>query len=783
SVSNSTDEGADSLTVWIYVDGDVHYEHYIAFLNAGEVYELPGISDVGFYTVGWHLIKGQLDPYGSGPSIPAYAWPDQPDAVAAVIYFSDNSPLTNQEIGITGLIRNMGGVPFGGDSLGVAFYDSLEEVISEIWYGDVLVPLPCGGSTAAILEHGFSPAGDHIIRMFADPDSEYVEWDETNNTLDRLLPVRDPRPDFVVTYDGVTAEDPLASPGDSISFLAEIWNLGETSYEDTVLVRFKMDDSALTPLNLFPDGIPMDSARVCTSAAYWSGEWATEPDSHMLRVKVDPADEIPEINEFNNSAECRVPVDFEVRPIDACEMFQDTRDPDCDRILEWHEVQLHARVWNLGCFPAHDSIAVRFYDIFGSPPVTTHIASAWIEGLEDHKDEASVHVDHQFIERGLHEVLVWVDEDSTWDGNVRWAEYTRTNNTFSRQVWVVGEYPDITLNSEHINPSLLTPGIGDSVTVTATVFNTGLAVADSFDVCFNIDSTSLGDPVVIPFLGYNPDGHPPNYVSLEADSIWVIDESDCGPHAIWIITDCDSALVEMDEDNNEATRIILVCEDVPDLYVPQREFTVTPIGQFDVGVEPATGHSFWLEAVVHNSGGRAAAATAAFEYKIPREDWRFIGNEPIYVTAQGQDSVRTLWEAPVDECQLRVTISGTEPPELNYANNTTIVNFKSGEIVEMDTPDIEAPRLTMLYQNAPNPFRPSTTIRFDLPDTRKVSLKIYDVQGRLVRTLMDSRLPGGQYALRWDGKSDSRYMVGAGVYFCRMVAGGYERTLKMVQIK
>ena len=784
SVVNGTASTVYDLTVWIFVDGALLFRYDIASLGAGELLELPGIPAVGFSNVGGHLIQGQLDPYGAGPSIPVYAWPNQPDALPSAIYFSDGAPLVDQEIGITGLVRNLGGVPFGGDSLGVAFYDSLEEVLelSEIWYGKVPVPPPCGGSTVAAFNDAFSPAGDHIVRLFADPDSEYVEWNEDNNVLDRVLPVRDPRPDFLVTYEGLLAVDPLASPGDSVSFLAEVWNFGETSYEDTVWVRFMMNDSTLLPVSFLPEGIPLDSVRVCASAALWTGDWTVDPDSHLVQVKVDPANEIVEIHEFNNSADCRVPVDFEIRPIDACEMFQDTMDPDCDRILEWDEVEIHARVWNLGCFSAGDSIEVRFYDIFGFPePDTTYIASAWVDSLGDHKHERDVHILHQFIARGLHEVLVWVDEDSTWDGSARWAEYTRQNNSLSAQVRVGGEYPDITLNSEHINPSQLTPGVGDSVIIAATVFNIGLAVADTFAVSFRVDSDSLGDPPRVPFLGYNPDGHPPNYTTLQIDSVWVITEADCGPHALWVVTDCDSALAEMDEDNNEATRVILVCEDVPDLYVLDREFSATPIGEFQVGVDPAAGHSFWLEAVVHNAGGRAGTATATFECKVVGEGWEFIGNEPVYVAAQSQDSVGVLWTAPAEKCKLRVTISGTQPPELNYANNSTMVDFRFGEV--MGTPDAELPRLAMLHSNAPNPFRPSTTIRFDLPDTRRVTLKVYDAQGRLVRTLLDAPLAGGQYALRWDGRSDARYRVGAGVYFCRMVAGDYERTLKMVLIK
>ena len=85
-----------------------------------------------------------------------------------------------------------------------------------------------------------------------------------------------------------------------------------------------------------------------------------------------------------------------------------------------------------------------------------------------------------------------------------------------------------------------------------------------------------------------------------------------------------------------------------------------------------------------------------------------------------------------------------------------------------------------IAQNAPNPFNPQTTIRYSLPTTVAVSLRIFDVQGRLVRTLVDAREAAGDYAIQWDGKDDHGLAAGSGTYFYRLDAGGKTASDKMV---
>lgn len=83
-----------------------------------------------------------------------------------------------------------------------------------------------------------------------------------------------------------------------------------------------------------------------------------------------------------------------------------------------------------------------------------------------------------------------------------------------------------------------------------------------------------------------------------------------------------------------------------------------------------------------------------------------------------------------------------------------------------------------LSQNYPNPFNPSTVIRFVVPGSRFVSLRIYDVLGRLVKTLVNKVESPGSYEVTFDAAS-----LASGVYFYRLTAGGYVKTRKMVLIR
>jgi T5SS/PEP-CTERM-associated repeat protein len=87
-----------------------------------------------------------------------------------------------------------------------------------------------------------------------------------------------------------------------------------------------------------------------------------------------------------------------------------------------------------------------------------------------------------------------------------------------------------------------------------------------------------------------------------------------------------------------------------------------------------------------------------------------------------------------------------------------------------------------LLQNAPNPFRSSTSIRFDLPEPGAVRLVVYDVHGRRVRALRDEEFPAGNHEVWWDRRNDSGGQVASGLYFYQIHANDKVATRKMILV-
>ncbi len=90
----------------------------------------------------------------------------------------------------------------------------------------------------------------------------------------------------------------------------------------------------------------------------------------------------------------------------------------------------------------------------------------------------------------------------------------------------------------------------------------------------------------------------------------------------------------------------------------------------------------------------------------------------------------------------------------------------------------DVPTRFTLYQNYPNPFNPSTTIKFELPKTSRVSLRVYDVIGREVSTLVDDERPAGKYEVQFKAQK-----LSSGVYFYRIEAGSYVDTRKLTILR
>ena len=103
---------------------------------------------------------------------------------------------------------------------------------------------------------------------------------------------------------------------------------------------------------------------------------------------------------------------------------------------------------------------------------------------------------------------------------------------------------------------------------------------------------------------------------------------------------------------------------------------------------------------------------------------------------------------------------------------------------DVDDPDSAVPERTRLVGNYPNPFNPATTIRFDLAARATVTLRVHDLAGHAVRTLIEAQsMPQGRFEAVWRGRDDAGRPAPGGVYLARLEAPGVIRTLQLTLLK
>ena len=187
-----------------------------------------------------------------------------------------------------------------------------------------------------------------------------------------------------------------------------------------------------------------------------------------------------------------------------------------------------------------------------------------------------------------------------------------------------------------------------------------------------------------------------------------------------------------------------------------------------------------------------------------------------YVTVEGSNDglvwipLDGAWDAREDSAWMDAFNSASDGNPSMYRNRTIDLSqyFQVGEVIVLRfrmfadgaitawgwaidniiiTTDVTAvgdlPAATSLAQNYPNPFNPTTTIAFSLDRSGPVKLQVFDVSGRLVRTLVNETRAAGPYRIDWDGKDNAGRAAAAGIYMYRLAAGDHVQQKKMTLIK
>jgi hypothetical protein len=118
-----------------------------------------------------------------------------------------------------------------------------------------------------------------------------------------------------------------------------------------------------------------------------------------------------------------------------------------------------------------------------------------------------------------------------------------------------------------------------------------------------------------------------------------------------------------------------------------------------------------------------------------------------------------------------------------FVSSNDTFNLYSGDLIYIENNQSSIPGIFILHQNYPNPFNPATTIKYDLAKSDKVSLKIYNLLGQEVRTLVNHNEAAGFKSVVWNGKNNNGKAVSSGIYFYRLETGSFVKTMKMLLVR
>ena len=168
----------------------------------------------------------------------------------------------------------------------------------------------------------------------------------------------------------------------------------------------------------------------------------------------------------------------------------------------------------------------------------------------------------------------------------------------------------------------------------------------------------------------------------------------------------------------------------------------------------------------------------------------FAGKEPVATDSigaflMGLDCEATKIKLPGDngygdlECDNYLDLLHTKGIGTNQLNEINVVGDGKDLITSVrPSANSQKPENFKLCANYPNPFNPSTMIVFFLPQNEYMTLKVYDITGRLIETLIEGEVPAGEHRLQW-----SAHGLASGVYLCRMEAKDFSETIKMIYQK
>jgi hypothetical protein len=169
--------------------------------------------------------------------------------------------------------------------------------------------------------------------------------------------------------------------------------------------------------------------------------------------------------------------------------------------------------------------------------------------------------------------------------------------------------------------------------------------------------------------------------------------------------------------------------------------------------------------------------------KIPLGAYRFLrGGQDFHGSGTVFGSIELINDTALVSAVYADSVFNTARQDSFFLRADAVILEQFQDVSSIFDPSV-LPEEFALAQNFPNPFNPTTQIRFALPLTAMVDLKIYDILGREVKTLVRGELNPGTYTYEWDGRNNYGNSVSSGMYIYRITAGKFIETKKMMMLK
>jgi len=483
------------------------------------------------------------------------------------------------------------------------------------------------------------------ICVWVDPDNEIDEISEEDNISSTSF-TSATTPDLTISSADISFDNTAPLEGETFTMTAIIRNGGETDAGPITVALFDGD----------PENVGEKVGELTFNAIY-GGSYGTATfdlalyaGSYDFYVKVDPENDIEEGSETNNIASRSITV----RPIEFQGIDLAISSSGISFIplypREGDTITISAIIRNSGDRDAHD-VGVKLYD--GNPisgtQLVEHTYSTIMSG-----HEKTLTLTANFPE-GSHEIYVVVDPDNTLQ------EISEINNTAQKTLTIMppGEVIDLAVTTDDIRFEPQVPEVGEEVTIVCGIRNAGTVRVENVKVRIYEGNPTAGGRLLYPeFTISFIDAGVFGSITIHHDTTdWG------GDHLIYVVADPENAIIEEDEENNRASRILTVSSlGVIDVAVTAAGITFNP-------AEPVTGDSVTVNCVVENIGDENVSQADVSFYV----DGQLLGDDTAAdIPAGGSAPASISWDTTslpgVHIISVVVDLSNTIP-EINEFNN------------------------------------------------------------------------------------------------------------------